>query len=126
MFIVLLLFLSGLAPALADEVLIPAGATWKYLDNGSNQGTVPGTQGRFVHASPATGWNYYRLRGGSDVREQKLFVRGDLRLRLAPNPARSQVAVHLENVRNGWFRVPGLFRAEHVHQNPQWVYYTAK
>jgi alkaline phosphatase D len=62
-------------------------------------GTVSGTQGRFVHASPATGWNYYRLRGGSDVREQKLFMRGNLRLRLAPNPARGQVAVHLENVR---------------------------
>ena len=65
----------------------------------SSLGTVQGAEGRFVHASPATGWNYYRLRGTSEVREQKLFVRGDLRLRLAPNPARSHVAVHLENVR---------------------------
>lgn len=28
------------APAAAGQTLVPAGATWKYLDNGSNQGTA--------------------------------------------------------------------------------------
>jgi hypothetical protein len=37
--LVLLLLLPGLAPVLADQILIPAGSTWKYLANGSNQGT---------------------------------------------------------------------------------------
>jgi hypothetical protein len=62
-------------------------------------GTVQGAEGRFVHASPATGWNHYRLRGNGEVRAQKLFVRGNLHLTLAPNPASRQVAVRLQNVR---------------------------
>jgi alkaline phosphatase D len=62
-------------------------------------GTVAGAQGRFTHLAPATGWNYYRLRGANEVREQKLFVRGDVRLRLAPNPTQRHVTVYLENVR---------------------------
>jgi hypothetical protein len=60
---------------------------------------VQGADGRFTHPAPATGWNYYRLRGTGDVRRQKLFVRGDVRLRLAPNPANRHVTVYLENVK---------------------------
>jgi hypothetical protein len=62
-------------------------------------GMVQGADGRFTHPAPATGWNYYRLRGTGDVRRQKLFVRGDVRLRLAPNPANRHVTVYLENVK---------------------------
>jgi hypothetical protein len=62
-------------------------------------GTVQGADGQFIHPAPATGWNHYRLRGANEVRAQKLFVRGDVRVRLAPNPAQRHVTVHLENVR---------------------------
>ncbi|MBD0257750.1 MAG: alkaline phosphatase D family protein [Cytophagales bacterium] len=62
-------------------------------------GTVQGAVGQFSHPAPATGWNHYRLRGADEVRAQKLFVRGDVRLRLAPNPAQHRVTVHLEHVK---------------------------
>ncbi|CAA9324265.1 MAG: hypothetical protein AVDCRST_MAG56-7064 [uncultured Cytophagales bacterium] len=34
------LLLCLATPSFADEILVPAGSTWKYLDNGSNQGTA--------------------------------------------------------------------------------------
>ncbi len=84
----------------------PASAPGKYSVEHSADGkryqtlgTVPGADGRFIHPAPATGWNHYRLRGANGVRTQKLFVRGDVRVRLAPNPVRRHLTVHLENVR---------------------------
>jgi len=38
--LVALAFLSVLPVQAADIALVPAGAVWKYLDNGSNQGTA--------------------------------------------------------------------------------------
>ncbi|MFH1681986.1 MAG: metallophosphoesterase [Candidatus Eisenbacteria bacterium] len=39
-FFVLLAAVSLAAPVLAQTVLVPAGSTWKYLDDGSDQGTL--------------------------------------------------------------------------------------
>jgi hypothetical protein len=35
----IVLFLAATLPAMADSTLVPLGATWKYRDDGSNQGT---------------------------------------------------------------------------------------
>ncbi len=40
MFLGLVLFLSPILPARAADTLIPFGATWKFLDNGTDQGTA--------------------------------------------------------------------------------------
>lgn len=53
---VLLLALVGGTAAQAQDTLIPAGATWRFLDNGSNQGTAwraPGFNDSSWDAGPA-------------------------------------------------------------------------
>jgi hypothetical protein len=65
-----------------------------------NMHTVATATGSVVDADAATGWNYYTLRaaGREPVRE-KIFIRGNISLQLAPNPARGYVTVFLDNIR---------------------------
>ena len=46
----ILLILGTIAPANADTVLLPAGSTWKYLDDGSNQTATGWQQSAFDDA----------------------------------------------------------------------------
>ena len=38
--IIILLLIMSTVSALADQIIVPAGSNWKYLDNGTNQGTA--------------------------------------------------------------------------------------
>ena len=58
--------LAPAAPAPAQTVLVPQGATWKYLDNGSDQGTAwhdPGFQRRRLGDRPRAARLRRRRRG---------------------------------------------------------------
>jgi alkaline phosphatase D len=63
-------------------------------------GTVQGTDGRFYPPGPRLPVGITTACGAPKrCGSRKLFVRGDVRVRLAPNPVRRHLTVRLENVR---------------------------
>lgn len=59
-----------------------------------------GRNGSFVDSEAQTGWNYYVLETtGQSPIEQRIFIKGNTSMQLAPNPASAEVKVHVLNIK---------------------------